>query len=186
MLRYIDEKDIDPTEMRMIAKGESGLVSLIPGDSDAGLGHLLDRHFDGTEINTDADETTFFPSGGTPTSRGTGPSAELPTGMNRDDIAPSLRRAIEDGSEDGGTYIATFRSSRYGIKKVQVNTNSGTVATAYPLEGPNVRRWNRNTDQREKWTSSGWTRWTKPYQGSNTSPSLMTPITIGAIGLNKA
>ncbi|WP_226023710.1 hypothetical protein [Halomicrobium salinisoli] len=163
-LQHINDRNIDPENIRMIAKSDGAIISLLPGDSDFGLQHLLERHFRGSTVNTNADETRFFPSGSEAASRSTGPAADLPAKMDRNELAPLLRKTIEEGSHDGGTYTAEFDSPRHGIKKVQVNTESGKIATAYPLAGPEVKRWNWKTGQWEERTGSGWQRWNEPYQ----------------------
>ena len=160
------EDSIDLQNARMVAKTADGKpLALVPGTPDAGFDHLRARHFDGTEINSGGDRpTTFFPSGAAVPGRGGAPGAELPPNLDRDELAPLVRDAIErsSASADDG-FTVEFDRPRNGVTEMQVNVDGSTVATAYPLAGPAVKRFNWDTGQWEEWTDSGWQRWDEPY-----------------------
>jgi hypothetical protein len=176
------EDDIDLQDARMIARTDDGKpVALVPGTSDVGFDHLQARHFDGTEIDPDGDQpTTFFPSGADVPARGGAPAAELPSNLNRDELAPLVRAAIErsSASADDG-FTVEFDQPRNGVTEMQVTIDGSRVATAYPRAGPAVKRFNWETGEWEEWTDSGWQRWEEPYESTERirSPRPIQPDT---------
>ncbi|WP_049935650.1 hypothetical protein [Haloplanus natans] len=169
------DDSIDLQNARMVAKTADGKpVALVPGTPDSGFDHLQARHFDGTEINSGADQpTTFFPSGAEVPARGGAPAAELPSNLNRDELAPLVREAIERSSASAaGGFRVEFDSPRNGITEMQVNLDGSTVGTAYPRAGPAVKRFNWEAGRWEEWTESGWQRWEAPYE---TTERLRSP-----------
>jgi hypothetical protein len=174
-LKHINDEDINPNDIRMVAKGNGRVISVVPGDADAGFQHLLDRHYRGTEINQNADQTTFFPSGRQASARGNSPSADLPSGASREDILRLIRETVEEGQVNGGDFVFTFDSGpKKGISAMRIGIEGGQVKTAFPLRGPDVKRWNRNTGQWEEWDGSNWVRWSDPYQPEE-SPKIISP-----------
>ncbi|CCQ33769.1 hypothetical protein HTIA_1642 [Halorhabdus tiamatea SARL4B] len=168
-------EDTDLQSVKMIAKSQGGKVIRLESGQDS-FDHILDRHFRGTAIKSSGEQTTFFPSGKTASARGGGPEADLPSEVSQDQIAPLLREAIEETSTTDGSFTVTFSQPRSGITKLNIETGGDLIASAYPKEGPEVRRWNWDTGEWEQWSSPEWTRWEKPYnQAGNSNQPSMTP-----------
>ncbi|QLH77229.1 VWA domain-containing protein [Halosimplex rubrum] len=166
--------ETDLTKIELIAKDPDGRVVYLTPDR---WQHIVDRHVEGTETNKKADETTFFPTGKSVRSRDARPAADLPDTMSEHDVKQLVREAIERTQSSGGSYIVEATWSHYGISELQINTDGDVITTAYPNNGPDVRRWNRVKERWERWNGNEWTKWSQPY-GSRTQYNLTLDIAL--------
>jgi hypothetical protein len=120
------------------------------GSGGVGKVHIFERHVSGTEGLMDAPQTTFWPMGQTvhaPVPVSSGPSSiTLPAGMTEAELLDVTIKGTVDPA--AGT--------RFGIAGLNcpVGTVSpsklGQVITAYPTQGTDLLRWNRDLARFQK------------------------------------
>jgi len=130
--------------------------------------HIDGRHIDGSERNQNADFTTFFPTGQSVVRDGK--EVLLPTPQSGPLTDIEIRRTIRYTIEQGGG-DANVGINRFGINKMRVGITSNRIKTAYPINGPNIRRWDPNANdgsgEWQKWENGNWRTWNPPRNQIN-------------------
>ena len=106
-------------------------------------GHIVDRHVTGSADKV-AGETDYFPTGETIPAKNGRPAHTVPERMSKSDVRELVQEAIKKKgtsfpADEGDLAKIVYRPNKHGIEKMQVVVDeNGRVITAYPLEGPAV------------------------------------------------
>lgn len=114
--------------------------------------HIVDRHVTGS-ANKVADETDYFPTGETVPAKNGRPAHKLPDRMSKSDVRELVQEAIKKKGtsfpdDEGDLAKIVYRPNKHGIEKMQVVVDeNGRIITAYPLEGPAVDTYAKQSDE---------------------------------------
>jgi len=124
------------------------------GPKGTGWKHILSRHVDGSEIMASS-QASLWPTGRTirATQGGVTKTVTTPASMTDNQIKDLIRKALESGQSakdlaGSGFLVPQPEAARFGVTKIRVAVGSnpkklGQVITAFPLEGPNVLRYEK-------------------------------------------
>jgi hypothetical protein len=159
--------DTDLNQIQLIAKTGNGNIRYLEPE---GMTHIRKRHIDGSQINSNADETTFFPLG--QSVKRNGDTRPMPDAqITETDVKGIIRRVIENDGEE-----SDYRLNQRGIRDIHVGIKeNGNISTAFPVDGTNVRQWNRSAQEWRRWDSNtnSWKVWTT---NPSISPRQWIPI----------
>ena len=105
--------------------------------------HIVDRHVTGS-ANKIGDDTDYFPTGKTIPAKNGRPAHTVPDRMSKSDVRELVQGAIRKKgtsfpADEGDLAKIVYRPNKHGIDKMQVVVDeNGRIVTAYPLEGPAV------------------------------------------------
>lgn len=116
--------------------GQTVNATLYDGNASYGYQHIRVRHITGTKINSGG-ITSFFPVG-----YEVRPGVSTPALMQEDEVVSLIRTAVVKGAKQsqGGRFAVNYNPGTHGITNmlVVVDSDDGTIITAYPTAGPSV------------------------------------------------